>query len=108
MDKIERAQKILIEQKQEHIRVINEEIADQILNIDFDQLKNLYCKVDEKIEYEDIEPIKATNPDRIPADKIKRYIELGEQKVKEEKFAVAIMAGGQGTRLRTLWTKRNF
>lgn len=108
MDKIERAKKILEEQHQNHIIVKNEEIAEQILNIDFEQLKNLYDKIDEDIKYEDIKPVKATNPDKIPQEKIKKYIELGEQKVKENKFAVAIMAGGQGTRLRTLWPKRNF
>jgi len=43
----------------------------------------------------------------MPEERIKEYINIGEQKVKEKKFAVAIMAGGQGSRLRTLWTKRN-
>jgi len=54
MDKIEKAKKILEEQHQMHIEVKNEEIAEQILNIDFEQLKNLYNTVDEEIIYEDI------------------------------------------------------
>lgn len=108
MDKIEKAKQILLEQKQDHIKVINEEIADQILNIDFEQLKKLYSKIDEKITYGELEPVKATNPDKIPKEKLRTYVELGEKKVKENKFAVAIMAGGQGTRLRTLWTQGNF
>lgn len=107
MDKIERAKQILLEQKQNHIKVTNEDIADQILSIDFEQLKNLYSKIDEQITYGELEPVKATNPDKIPSEKLKTYIELGEEKVRENKFAVAIMAGGQGTRLRTLWAKRN-
>lgn len=107
MDKIEKAKKILEEQHQMHIEVKNEEIAEQILNIDFEQLKNLYNTVDEEIIYEDIKPVKAINPDKMPEERIKEYINIGEQKVKEKKFAVAVMAGGQGSRLRTLWTKRN-
>ena len=99
MDKIEEAKQILLEQKQNHIKVTNEDIADQILNIDFEQLKNLYSRIDEQITYGELEPVKATNPDKIPSEKLKTYIELGEEKVRENKFAVAIMAGGQGTRL---------
>lgn len=108
MDKIEIAKKILVEQKQDHIKVNNEQIAEQILNIDFGQLKNLYGRIDEEIKYENLKPVKAINPDKIPLEQVKEYIKIGEKTVTESKFAVAIMAGGQGTRLRTLWTKRNF
>lgn len=104
MDKIEKAKKILEKQHQTHIEIKNEEIAEQILNIDFEQLKNLYNAVDEEIIYEDIKPVRAMNPDKMPEEKIKEYINIGEQKVKDKKYAVAIMAGGKGSRLRTLWT----
>lgn len=108
MDKIEKAKQILEAQNQNHIKVTNEKMAEQVLNIDFEQLKKLYTKVDEKLKYEDLKPVKAINPDKIPKEKIEEYIKIGEKEVKNKKFAVAIMAGGQGTRLRTLWTKRDF
>lgn len=104
MDKIEKAKKILEEQKQTHIKVINEQIAEQILNIDFAQLQNLYSKADEKLQHGKLEPVKAINPDKMPTEKIEEYIKNGEEVVKNNKFAVAIMAGGQGTRLRTFWS----
>lgn len=108
MDKIEKAKTILEEQNQNHIKVTNEKIAEQVLNIDFEQLSNLYTKVNEELKYEDLKPVKAINPDKMPKEKKEKYIKNGEKVVKNKKFAVAIMAGGQGTRLRTLWTKRNF
>lgn len=108
MDKIEKAKKILEEQNQNHIEVTNEQIAEQVLNIDFKQLGDLYTKVNEELTYEDLEPIKAINPEKMPKEKIEEYIKIGEKEIRNKKFAVAIMAGGQGTRLRTLWTKRNF
>ena len=36
------------------------------------------------------------------------YKNLGEEVLKNNKYAVVTMAGGQGTRLRTQWTKRKF
>lgn len=99
MDKIEKAKKILAEQKQNHIKVTNEQIAEQVLRIDFEQLNNLYHKVEKEIEYKDLKPVKAINPDKMPQEKLKELIELGENTVRDKKFAVAIMAGGQGSRL---------
>ena len=41
MNKIEEARRILEENGQGHIKVENEELADQILHIDFERLKTL-------------------------------------------------------------------
>ena len=41
MNKIEEARRILEENGQGHIKVKNEELADQILHIDFERLKTL-------------------------------------------------------------------
>lgn len=102
MNKIEEARRILEENGQGHIKVENEELADQILHIDFERLKTL----DEEITHpcctcniEDISPVKAINPDKKDKDEIEEYIKIGEEVVKSGHFAVGIMAGGQGTRL---------
>ena len=102
MNKIEEARKILRKYQQNHINVETEEIANQILKIDFEQLKELYEQTLENniiTNVENIEPVKAINPDKIEQKELQEYISLGEKEVKSGKFAVAIMAGGQGTRL---------
>lgn len=102
MNKIEKARRILEENGQGHIKVKNEELADQILHIDFERLKTL----DEEITHpcctcniEDISPVKAINPDKKDKEELEEYIKIGEDVVKSGHFAVGIMAGGQGTRL---------
>lgn len=102
MNKIEEARRILKENGQGHIKVKNEELADQILHIDFERLKTL----DEEITHpcctcniEDISPVKAINPEKKDTEEIEEYIKIGEDVVKSGHFAIGIMAGGQGTRL---------
>lgn len=102
MNKIEEARRILEENGQGHIKVENEELADQILHIDFERLRTL----DEEITHpcctcniEDISPVKAINPDKKDKKEIEEYIKIGEDVVKSGHFAIGIMAGGQGTRL---------
>lgn len=102
MNKIEEARRILEENGQGHIKVKNEELADQILHIDFERLKTL----DEEITHpcctcniEDISPVKAINPEKKDIEEIEEYIKIGEDVVKSGHFAIGIMAGGQGTRL---------
>ena len=102
MSNIEKAQKILNKYNQNHINTINEKIAEQILDIDFEQLKDLYNSINEteqKNDMENIEPVKAINPSKIDKSELEEYREMGENTVKSGKFAIGIMAGGQGTRL---------
>lgn len=102
MDKIEEARKILKQYHQEHINVENEEMAEQILNIDFEKMQELYeLAINKKCvnNIENIEPVKAINPAKLKEDEINKYRKLGEDAIKAGKFAIAIMAGGQGTRL---------
>jgi len=102
MNKIEKAREILIKYNQNHIKIENDEIANQVLNIDFEQLEELYEQANNKqleSNIDTIEPVKALNPDKISKDEVQEYIEIGENKVKSGRFAIAIMAGGQGTRL---------
>lgn len=102
MNKIEEARKLLKEYHQEHINVENEEMAEQILNIDFEKMQELYeLAINKKCvnNIENIEPVKAINPAKLKEDEINKYRKLGEDAIKAGKFAIAIMAGGQGTRL---------
>lgn len=102
MNKIEEARKLLKEYHQEHINVENEEMAEQILNIDFEKMQELYeLAINKKCvnNIENIEPVKAINPAKLKEDEINKYRKLGEDAIKAGKFTIAKMAGGQGTRL---------
>ena len=55
---------------------------------------------------EQLEPIRGVNPDKLPKEKIEEYEQIASKIIKQNKFAVATMAGGQGTRLRTPTSKR--
>ena len=104
--KFEKALEILEKNNQKHVIPFlengkNEELIDQILNIDFEELDELYEKTKNKIdiEQEDLSPISAVNPSKLDSDELDRLNEIGIDVVKNNKFAVATMAGGQGTRL---------
>lgn len=99
MSKIEEARELLEKNGQAHIKVNNEELAEQILKLDFNKIKTLYSRLNKKIKFENVEPVKAINPDKLPREQMEEYKQIGEDIIKQKKFAVAIMAGGQGTRL---------
>lgn len=102
MSKIDEAKEILKKYGQEHIKVESEELANQIINIDFEQLDELYKQTISQEcvnDIEEIEPVKAINPERIEKCKIKECMDLGEEIIRNGEFAIAIMAGGQGSRL---------
>ena len=110
-NKEEKAKRILKEYNQEHIidwmdnqeEKIKERIINQVLEIDLDELKELYRKVERGIvkkEY-DITPLHAVIKDKISKEDELDYIAIGENVLKNNKYAVVTMAGGQGTRLRT-------
>ena len=79
------------------------ELVEQINEIDFEEITRLYNKTitERKKREMKIEPLKAVVPDKITDEEKKEYINLGEKALKENKYAVVTMAGGQGTRLRT-------
>lgn len=78
-----------------------EELIEQLNDINFEQIEELYknLKTVADIELDKIEPIKATNKDKLSAEEIKRYEDLGIDVIKNNQFAVVTMSGGQGTRL---------
>ena len=117
IDDYNKAVEILKKYKQEHIikfidessKATREKLINQVLNIDFDELKELYEKVFEDlyVDLEELKPITGINPEKLSKKEIKNYENIGTQIIKDNKFAVATMAGGQGTRLRTFKGKRN-
>lgn len=116
MNNYDKAVEILKKYNQEHIiKFIDrangetrEKLINQVLNIDFDEIKELYEKVFEDIyvDLEELKPISGINPERLSKKEIETYEDIGIDIIKSNKFAVATMAGGQGTRLRTHKSKR--
>ena len=113
-----KAKEILKQYKQEHIietinksnMIIKDKLINQVLNMDFEELETLYEKTFEEIyvDLEEIQPIAGVNPDRLTKEELENYEKIGSDIIKNNKFAVATMAGGQGTRLRTSKCKGHF
>ena len=105
-----KAKELLKKYNQEHIiawmdkvdNTTKERIVNQVLNIDFEELKNTYNKIGVKKEktQSKIEPFNTVSFKQMNTQKYEGYKKVGEQIFKEGKFAVLTMAGGQGTRLR--------
>lgn len=107
-DKLEQAKKIVKKYNQEHLlnfydNLNNEkkqELLEQILEIDFEQLNKLYKNINNvKNNKTEITPITYTEKSKISKEEIRLYREKGIETIKNNKYAVVIMAGGQGTRL---------
>lgn len=111
----EKAVQILKEYKQQHIiqfmnksnSDIRQKLINQILRIDFEELKELYEKTFESlyVDLEELIPVTGVNPCKMKKEKIEEYKKIGSNIIKNNKFAIATMAGGQGTRLGCLSAK---
>ena len=84
-----------------------EELLREILTIDFEQVENLYKginNIQKNNAEKKIEPIEYVDEAKLTEEQINMYKQKGKEVLKSAKYAVIIMAGGQGTRLRTQWT----
>ena len=83
-------------------------LLEQISDIDFELAKSLYENTKKEIKggKDEITPIDYLDKFKL-GDKFKYYEEIGKKAIKNGELAAVTMAGGQGTRLRTLWPKRN-
>lgn len=79
----------------------NEELVNQIKNIDLNQVENLYknAKNIPEIDEKDIEHIKFKDLSSFSSEEFIKYKQIGIDIIKNNKYAVITMAGGQGTRL---------
>lgn len=90
----------------EHLKKIDEnqkqEIIKQIEEIDFEEVLRLYnnTKKDREKRETKIEPLQTLVPDQMNEEQKNEYEKEGKNIIRENKFAVVTMAGGQGTRLR--------
>ena len=108
MKKIEQAKKRLEDNKQFKVLSIfekimdekKEELAKNILKIDFNLIKRLYQDKDSKKNKNDkIEPIKYIDKNKLNNKQRQEIEKLGEKVLRQNQYAVVTMAGGQGTRL---------
>ena len=78
-----------------------EKIYEQIMELDFEQIDNLFndLTAKEKVGTECIEEIVALNKDKLSVEELEKYNQLGEEVIKNNAYALVTMSGGQGTRL---------
>ena len=77
-----------------------EKLLNQILSVDFEELKKLYEQIGKQEENDiKIEPIDFVDKYKIEKNQYEEYKKIGEEELAEGKLAVITMAGGQGTRL---------
>ena len=76
-------------------------IIEELHDIYFIQLKELYNNIKEEAEVNvgELKPIKSLNPDKITKEEKEMYENVGADILRNNKFAVVTMSGGQGTRL---------
>ena len=86
--------------------VKKQELLDQIEKIDFHQVMELYDNTKKEIEIKEskIEPISYLDKAKLSQEQKEKFDKLGEEILRNGKYAVVTMAGGQGTRLRTYRT----
>ena len=95
--------KYLTEEKQKSL-------INQIKNIDFDQISELYKNVHKNIEKEEnkITNIEYVDKSKLSEKEYDKYFKFGKKIIEEGKYAVVTMAGGQGTRLGYVAPKGTF
>ncbi len=87
-----------------------ERLINQIKNIDFDQIRELFDithKSVKKIDGE-ISSINFVDKSKLSKEEYEKYYNIGSKIIKDGKYAVVTMAGGQGTRLGYVAPKGTF
>lgn len=81
----------------------NEQLIDQVLSIDFEQIKLIKSEIGKEKEFfnDVIENIHYTDPSTISEDILQHYKEIGENIISEGHYAVVTMAGGQRNKTRS-------
>ena len=95
---------------QEHLLYFYDELSEeeknilinQILNIDFEKIINLYVnskKIEDTSDVK-ISPLPHIEKDKLTDKELNYYTQIGETVIKNNQVAIVTMAGGKGTRLR--------
>ncbi len=106
-EKLKKLQEKLKQEKQEQILQYpidyTEGLINQLFNVNYEQLNKLYQKAieGEKKEQKAIEPISAIEKEKLTEEEKNKYEKIGETLIKEGKYAVVTMAGGQRNKART-------
>ena len=108
-NKLEKVKEILTKYNQLHLIYFYDELSDeekemllnQILEVNFDEIINLYKNslINTPIVKSSISPLNHIEKDSLSTSEIEEYSKIGSQILKSNSFAVVTMAGGQGTRL---------
>ncbi len=108
-EKLEITKQILKKYHQEHLLNFYEELSkeeqesllNQLLEIDFKTMQELYesTKKPMAVSNDKIEPIEYIDKEKMSKEQKEQYEKIGEEIITSGKYAVATMAGGQGTRL---------
>ena len=106
---LDKAKEILKKYNQEHLLCLYNELSDdekqklvnQILNINFEEILKLYKNSfkEDVFSLKDISPLEHFEKSSFTQSELYYYSSLGEQEIKNDRYAVVTMAGGQGTRL---------
>ncbi len=87
------------------LNILNEEekrnLEKQIKNINFEQMMELYNATKKQVTFEEknIEHVEYTDKSKLTKEEKNELDKIGEEIIKNGKYAVVTMAGGQGTRL---------
>ena len=78
-----------------------EQLIEQVKEVNFEEIKQLQQLIGKKatIAIQDVQPIAYTEKNKLTQEQIKDYENIGREIIKQGKYAVITMAGGQGTRL---------
>ena len=108
-EKLEITKQILKKYHQEHLlnfykelsKEQQESLLNQLLEIDFKTMQELYesTKKPMAVSNDKIEPIEYIDKEKMSKEQKEQYEKIGEEIITSGKYAVATMAGGQGTRL---------
>lgn len=108
---LEKAINILKKYNQEELlnKLENKELLDQILKIDFEKVNEIYSKtIKENKNIDDkIENIDYTDESKLSSNEKEKLEDLGNNIIKQGKYAVVTMAGGQRNKTWSCRTKRN-
>ena len=102
MENLKKAEEILSKYSQEKVlkelmKNKSNELANQVINIDFNKTQGCISKINEQEEYknEKIENIFCVDEGNLSNDEKKDAINIGQNIISKGKYAVVTMAGGQ-------------